>query len=128
MRTPEVLKPEIREYLEAENTYAEELFGGLDGAKAALVEELKGRIKADDQSVPGSGRGVCLFPEIRAGFPAPNFLPPEIGADVEEVMLDVNKEAAGKSFFRVVAVEHSSDHSAWCMPKTTPARKCTPLW
>ena len=110
MRTPEVLKPEIREYLEAENTYAEELFGGLDGAKAALVEELKGRIKADDQSVPAPDGAYAYFQRFEQDSQHPIFCRQKIGADVEEVMLDVNKEAAGKSFFRVVAVEHSSDH------------------
>ena len=110
MRTPEVLRPEIREYLEAENTYAEELFGGLDGAKAALVEELKGRIKADDQSVPAPDGAYSYFQRFEQNSQHPIFCRQKIGGDAEEVMLDVNKEAAGKSFFRVVAVEHSSDH------------------
>ncbi|MBT3395784.1 MAG: S9 family peptidase [Alphaproteobacteria bacterium] len=111
MRTPEVLKPEIREYLEAENTYAEDLFGGLNGAKAKLVEELKGRIKADDQSVPAPDGDYSYYQRFEAESQHPIFCRRNIalGSD-EEVMLDVNVEAAGKSFFRVVAVEHTSDH------------------
>jgi oligopeptidase B len=111
MRTPEVLKPEIREYLEAENTYAEELFGGLDGAKAKLVEELKGRVKADDQSVPAPDGDYSYYQRFEEKSQYPIFCRRKNTSDgEEEVILDVNVEAEGKSFFRVVAVEHTSDH------------------
>jgi len=111
MRTPEILKPEIREYLEAENTYAEELFGGLDDAKVKLVKELKGRIKADDQSVPAPDGEYSYYQRFEEESQHPIFCRRKIASDgEEEVMLDVNVEAEGKSFFRVVVVEHTSDH------------------
>ncbi len=112
MRTPEVLKPEIREYLEAENTYASELFGSLEGARKALFEEMKSRIKAEDSSVPAPDGAYAYYQRFEPKSQHPIFCRRANTPDAaEEIMLDVNVEAEGKTFFRVVAAEHSTDHS-----------------
>ena len=49
---PEVVDPEIRSYLEAENAWFERFMAPLRPQIASLHEELKARIKADDSSVP----------------------------------------------------------------------------
>ena len=52
LRKPELLDPDIRTYLEAENRYTEAFLGPLEGLKKTLVGEMRGRIKEDDSSVP----------------------------------------------------------------------------
>ncbi len=52
MRDPSVLAPDIRAYLEAENDYAEAAMADVEGLRLALFEEMRGRIKEDDSSVP----------------------------------------------------------------------------
>ena len=49
---PEVVDPEIRSYLEAENAWFERFMAPLRPQIASLHEELKARITADDSSVP----------------------------------------------------------------------------
>ena len=44
--------PEVIEYLEAENAYTEKALSHLKGLEDALFEEIKGRIKQTDESVP----------------------------------------------------------------------------
>src|SRR4051812_12354445 len=52
MREPEVLDAAIRGHLEAENAYTEAVLAPTDELRRVLFEELKGRIKEDESSVP----------------------------------------------------------------------------
>jgi oligopeptidase B len=47
LRDPTQLDPEIRSYLEAENTYAESLLGFTADLQKTMVAEMRGRIKED---------------------------------------------------------------------------------
>ncbi len=47
-----LLDPEIRSYLEAENSYMTAAMADTDGLQKALFAEMRGRIKEDDSSVP----------------------------------------------------------------------------
>jgi hypothetical protein len=65
MQDPSVLAPQIRAYIEAENSYAEAILAPLAGLRAKLIEELKGRIDPADSGVRCALR--CLFLlEVRA--------------------------------------------------------------
>ena len=44
--------PEVIEYLEAENSYADAILAESSGLQQRLVKEMKGRIKEDDSSAP----------------------------------------------------------------------------
>jgi len=48
LRDPSVLDPEIRTYLEAENTYTDAAMAPLENLRRDLVREMRGRIKEDD--------------------------------------------------------------------------------
>src|SRR5580698_8574179 len=48
LRDPQLLDPDIRNYLEAENDYTESLLGHTAGLQKTLVKEMRGRIKEDD--------------------------------------------------------------------------------
>jgi len=54
MRDPSVLRPDIRDYLEAENTFTEAAMGDTEALQAELFAEMRGRIKEDDSSVPAT--------------------------------------------------------------------------
>ena len=54
LRDPTVLKPDVREHLEAENAYTKAVLAGTEDLQAQLFAEMKGRIKEDDASVPAS--------------------------------------------------------------------------
>src|SRR5476649_1063614 len=52
LHDPSALRPDIRAHLEAENAYTAAVLAGTRDLQAAIFEEMKGRIKPDDASVP----------------------------------------------------------------------------
>ena len=44
--------PQVRAYLEAENSYTDHAVAPLEGIRSALFEEMKARIRETDMSVP----------------------------------------------------------------------------
>ena len=60
MREPDVLDAEIRAYLEAENAYTAAILAPVADLKERVFEEIKGRIKEDDSSVPAPDGGIPL--------------------------------------------------------------------
>ena len=67
MRDPSVLDPEIRAYLEAENSYATLAMADTEGLQATLLAEMKGRIKEDDFSVPSPDGPYAYFISLQRG-------------------------------------------------------------
>ena len=113
MREPEVLDADIRAYLEAENAYTDDGMREAKPAMRALVEEMKGRIKREDSSVPSPDGAFAYYTRYETASQHPIYcrhrlnLPPPLA---EEILLDVNVLAEGKPFFRVSNVQHSPDH------------------
>ena len=52
LRDPSLIKADVKEHLTAENAYREAMMAGTLPMQAAMFEEMKGRIKQDDSSVP----------------------------------------------------------------------------
>ncbi len=110
LKDPSVLKEDVREYLTAENTYFDEMMGDTTALREKLFEEMKGRIKQDDSSVPSPDGPYAYLRRYAAGQSHPIYArtPREGGA--EEILLDANPLAVGKDFFRVGQADHSPDH------------------
>src|SRR5271155_4485147 len=52
LRDPSVVRADVRDHLVAENAYAEAMLAPTRALQEAMFEEMKGRIKEDDSSVP----------------------------------------------------------------------------
>ena len=52
LHDPAALRADIRVHLEAENAYTRAMLASTEALQAELFEEMKGRIKPDDASVP----------------------------------------------------------------------------
>jgi oligopeptidase B len=109
--------PEIRAHLEAENAYLAAVLAPTEGLQARLFEEMKGRIKADDASVPTPDGPFDYFSRYEPGAQYPRHVRrPRGGSDGEEVvLLDEAARGAGKAYYAVDAASHSPDHAlyAW---------------
>ncbi|WP_026952311.1 S9 family peptidase [Algoriphagus mannitolivorans] len=94
--------PEVIQYLEAENRYLEETLKPVESFKNALFEEMKGRIKEDDQSVPYRKAGYYWYSRYTQGAEYPIFCRKSGSLESpEEIILDVNVLAEGKSYYQV---------------------------
>ncbi|MDH5423336.1 MAG: S9 family peptidase, partial [Acidimicrobiia bacterium] len=110
MRDPSVLDPDIRGYLEAENDYTDAMLSSTRELQDELFDEMKGRIKEDDSSVPMPDGPWEYYRRFDIGSQYPIFCRRPIGTDEEQVLLNANVEAEGKDFFRLLAAEPSPDH------------------
>jgi oligopeptidase B len=112
MRDPTVLDPAIRAYLEAENAYTDARLAHTKPLQATLFEEMKGRIKEDDTSVPAPDGPFEYQVGYVTGGQYPRLLRRARGAPdgSETVMLDGNAEAEGKPYWQLGDGSHSHDH------------------
>ena len=102
---------EVGEYLEAENAYVREVMAGTVGFEERLFEEIKGRIKQTDMSVPYREGGYRYYRRYREGQeyeihcrrPMSGSGEPDAPANDEQVILDVNQVAAGHEFCQVAS-------------------------
>src|SRR5688500_4271445 len=103
--------PEVLAHLEAENRYTESVMRHTESLQELLYQEMRGRIKEADLSVPERLDGWLYYTRTEAGQQYPIFCRrlDEEGSS-EEVLLDLNTLAAGHAYFRMGAFEVSPDH------------------
>jgi oligopeptidase B len=95
---------EILDVLHAENAYTESVLAPTKALQDELYGELVGRIKQDDASVPVLRRGWWYYARYEAGHEYPIYARRRGTMSAsEEVMLDGNALAAGRSFFQIGA-------------------------
>jgi oligopeptidase B len=107
--------PEMLAYLNAENAYTDQVMAPLKPLENRLYDEIVGRVKQDDDSVPYRERGYWYFSRFKAGQDYPVYVRAKAAADGsqgkdEEVMLDVNVLAKDKGYYNVGDVEISQDN------------------
>ncbi len=116
MTDPSVLREDIREYLVAENAFTKAtLEDPLEALKTELFEEMRGRIKEDDSSLPDIDGAYAYLSKFREGGEYPIFArrpATDIYNDdaVDEILLDGDVLGAGKAYFSFGALGHSPDH------------------
>ncbi len=127
LRDPTLIKAEVKEHLDAENAYREAMLASTEPLQALMFEEMKGRIKEDDSSVPSPDGPWEYFVEYRTGDQHPRYMRVErqgtfyvdgqpttknfIRAPDPQLLLDANVLAEGKAYSEVSTVEHSPDHT-----------------
>ncbi|WP_261166099.1 S9 family peptidase [Microbacterium sp. Marseille-Q6965] len=116
--------PEVIALLEAENAHVDAALAHLEPLRERLFQEIKGRVRETDLSVP-SRRGDWWYYgrtvegkqygiQCRAPIASPDdWTPPTLSPDVEvpgeQVLLDSNVEADGHSFFSLGSFDVSRD-------------------
>jgi oligopeptidase B len=94
--------PEVLAYLEAENLYTEAVMAHTAAMQEALYQEMKGRIRETDLSVPYELDGYFYYRRTEAGGQYPIFCRKAGSLEApEQVILDVNALAAGHDYFQV---------------------------
>ncbi len=112
MRQPDVLEPDIRAYLDAENAYTAATLAPTEALQETLFKEMKGRLKEDDGQVPQPHGPFEYFPRFVKGGQYAQLCRIAAGGSTEAatVLLDGNVEAAGKKYWDLGGAAHSGDH------------------
>ncbi len=102
MRDDTRTDPEILAHLQAEEDYAQQQMAHTKDFQKTLYEEMIGRLKKDDTSVPFIDNGYSYQSKFIPGSEYPVYVrtKDEAGAK-EEVLLDVNKMAEGLEYYAV---------------------------
>ncbi|MDM7978882.1 MAG: S9 family peptidase [Rhizobium sp.] len=111
-----ILDPDIRSYLEAENAYMDAAMADTKALQGQLFAEMKGRIKEDDSSIPMKDGPFAYGSAFVTGGEQPRYFRiPRDGNPkdeaLRELLLDGDKEATGKDYFRLSGIDHTTDHT-----------------
>jgi oligopeptidase B len=103
--------PEVIEYLNKENEYYEKMTAHTKKFREDLFEEMKGRIKEDDSSVPYFYNGYYYITRYEKGKDYPIYSRKKGSLSAkEEIMFDCNEMAKGHSYFNLGGLNVSEDN------------------
>lgn len=95
-------KAETIAYLEEENAYHKDFMQVTEDLQETLFEEIKGRIKEDDQSVPYQKHGYWYYIRYNKGQEHPLYCRKKGSLQgEEEILINANIEAAKHSFYQI---------------------------
>ena len=112
---PSKLKTEIREHLLEENRNAESFLGASASLRKDLFAEMKGRIRERDTSAPLPHGAWMYYTRQVVGGEHPLFCRKPRAGGRGQVLLDGNREARGKTYYKIGDACQSPDQKrfAW---------------
>jgi oligopeptidase B len=117
-------KPEVLDYLRAENAYFAAMTAPTRGLADALYQEIVGRIQQDDSTVPAKYKHFYYYTRYEAGKDYPIYARRR-GSETapEQVMLDGNALAAGHDFYQIGGLEISPNERLLAYADDTVGRR-----
>jgi oligopeptidase B len=117
-------RPEVVRYLNEENEYAAKEMAHTREFEEKLFEEIKGRIKQTDMSVPYKRDDYYYYVRYEPGKEYPIYARKRGSLDqFEEIMLDANVLAAGHEFFSIGGSAVSSGQDIFAYAVDTQGRR-----
>jgi oligopeptidase B len=102
---------EVIDYLNKENAYYNEMTSGQKQFQKDLFEEMKGRIKEDDSSVPYFYNGYYYITRYEKGKDYPIYTRKKGSLEAkEELLFDCNEMAKGHTYFQLGGLNISEDN------------------
>ena len=116
--------PEVLKYLNEENAYTDTVMAPTKILQDKLFNEMKGRIKEKDESVPVKDGGYYYYSKYIEGGEYPLYCRKKGSLDApEEILLDGNKMAKGKAYFAVGGYEISDNEELMAYGIDTVSRR-----
>jgi oligopeptidase B len=104
--------PEVIDYLEQENAYCDAKLSHTKDFQTNLFEEMKARIKEDDESVPYKYNGYWYIVKFEKGKDYPIYTrKKETLEATEEILFDCNEMAKGHTYFKLTGINISPDNT-----------------
>ncbi len=116
---PSLLPPDIKSYLDAENEWCASAMADTQSLQRQLLDEMKGRIQADDVSLPDEEGTWSYVERYQGDDEHSSYWRYARGAvfseSIAEKLIDFNIEAEGHDYFDPGDVEYSPTHThlAW---------------
>ncbi len=116
--------PEVINYLKSENTFTKDALEHTEGFQKDLFEEMKGRIKEDDTTVPYKLNGYWYITRYEKGKDYPVYLrKKETLEGLEEILFDCNEMAKFHSYFSMGGISISPDNTMAAFSTDTVSRR-----
>lgn len=114
----------VLEYLNAENSYYEEVTAHTNDFQTTLFEEMKSRIKEDDESVPYKKNGYFYSTRYETGQQYPIYARKKGNLEAEEhIIFNVNDEAEGHDYFQLGGLNVSPNNKLVAFAVDTISRR-----
>jgi oligopeptidase B len=114
----------VETYLEAENSYFDAVMSYANDFQESLFQEMKGRIKEDDSSVPYKNNGYFYITRYEKGKQYPIYARKKNNLEaVEEILFNVNDEAEGHDYFQLGGLNVSPDNTLVAFAVDTVSRR-----
>lgn len=123
-KKPDAQTQKVLDYLNAENAYREKMMSHTDSFQVRLFEEIKGRIKQTDMSVPYKENGYFYITRYEEGkeYPIHSRKKDNLEAP-EEIMLNVNEMAEGFEYYAIGGRAISPDNKILAYGEDTVSRR-----
>ncbi len=116
--------PEVIAYLNAENDYKDQMLAHTKDFQEKLFQEMKGRIKEEDQSVPYKENGYWYLTRYEQGQEYPIYSRKKGTLEAaEEIMLNVNELAKPYDYYNVAGLSVSPDNKIIAYGEDTLSRR-----
>src|SRR5210317_1654892 len=103
--------PKVIDYLNAENAYYDAITSHTKQFQEDLFEEMKSRIKEDDESVPYKKNGFYYITRFKTGQQYPIYARKKDNLEApEELIVDVNEMADGHDYYALTGLNISMDN------------------
>lgn len=122
--TPDTQTQNVLDYLNSENKYTEKVMKGTEKLQEKLYEEIVGRIKETDESLPYFKNGYWYYTRYEEGQEYPIYCRKKESLDAdEEIMLNVNALAEGHDYYAATGLEVSPDNTILAFGEDTLSRR-----
>lgn len=116
--------PEVINYLNEENSYREAKMKHTEEFQGQLFEEIKGRIKEQDQSVPYKKKDYWFYVRFELGQEHPIYCRKKGSLEAEEeILLDINDLAEDHDFYQIGGMSISPDNKWLAFGEDTISRR-----
>jgi len=114
----------VVDYLKAENKYLDTMMSGNKNFQKALFDEMKGRIKEKDESVPVLKNGYYYYTRNEEGKQYYKYCRKKGSLEAkEEILLDVDAMAEGHTYFAATGFNVSDDNKLLAYGTDTVSRR-----
>ncbi|CAN1597975.1 PtrB Protease II [Candidatus Pelagibacterales bacterium] len=109
---PNKLNVQVKKYLDEENLFKENQLKDIKDIEKKLFEELKSKIKNEDNSVPKKDGDYFYGYKYNKNSEYPIYYRKNIIKNSEEIILDCEKKSKTHTYFNVASISHSHNHKS----------------